>query len=81
MPFTTVFRTARRLFRGQMLYFGCMTEALRRRRANRLFSRTVNKRAGLRLAKAPGQQDILLGRRFLKRKVACRELFSNYHGY
>jgi hypothetical protein len=52
MPFTTMFRTARRLFQGQVLYSCCIQRLSAADSVNRSFSRTVNKRAGLRLAKA-----------------------------
>jgi hypothetical protein len=47
---------------------------------NSAFSEAVPSALALGWQTESEQQDVLLRRRFLKRKVACRELFSNYHG-
>jgi hypothetical protein len=44
---------------------------------NRAFSEAVPSALALGWQTESEQQDVLLRRRFLKRKVACRELFSN----
>jgi hypothetical protein len=78
MPFTTVFRTARRLFQEQVL--GCMTEALRRRQRQPLVFENRRQALALGWQRQSGQQDFFSWRHFSKRSVACRKLFSNYHG-
>jgi hypothetical protein len=78
MSFTTVVRTACRLFQGRVL--GCMTGAFRRWQRQPLVFENRRQALALGWQSQSGQQDFLSWRHFSKRRVACRKLFSNYHG-